>query len=179
VAPDQLAPGTLLIAAPGEDADALFGRTVVLVVDREPNGISVGIALNRPLERSVVDVSALALLFVSEPAARAYWGGPMGEDPAVLAQLSRVDGLEWFHLPTRQRRPFPLPDVGLISVGEHPEPFESRVVRARLYVGLCVWAAGQLEAEVDRRLWLTAPARIAHLFSPNPEQLWAEVLWHV
>ena len=74
----------------------------------------------------------------------------MGTDPAVLAQFSAVDGLEWFHLPIKQRRPFVLPDVGLIAVAEHPGPIEGRIRQARLFVGLCVWGRGQLEAEVER-----------------------------
>ena len=75
----------------------------------------------------------------------------MGSDPAILAQFSDVDGLEWFHLPIEQRRPFVLPDVGLIAVAEHPGPLEGRIRQARLFVGLCVWGRGQLEAEVERR----------------------------
>ncbi len=49
----------------------------------------------------------------------------MGADPVVLAQFSAVDGVGWFHLPVEQRRPFVLPDVGLIGVAEHPEPVTS------------------------------------------------------
>src|SRR5215210_1469599 len=106
----DLAPGTLLVASPDAAADALFPETVVLVVDREPNGITTGIALNRVLPQPVTESSALALLFISDPGAPLFWGGPMGHDPAVLAQFSSIDGLEWFHLAHEQRRPFPLPD---------------------------------------------------------------------
>ena len=95
--------------------------------NRMTRGITTAIAINRPLEQRVVDFSALALLFVSEPNAPAFWGGPMGSDPAILAQFTAVDGLEWFHLPIEQRRPFVLPDVGLIAVAEHPGPLEDRI----------------------------------------------------
>ena len=91
---DQLRPGTLLVAPPSQDDDPVFARTVVLLLDREPNGITSGIAINRPLDQSVLDSSALALLFISEPDAPAFWGGPMGHDPAILAQFSATDGLE-------------------------------------------------------------------------------------
>jgi putative transcriptional regulator len=171
-----LNPGTLLVAPPTQDEDPVFARTVVLVVDHEPNGITTGIALNRPLDQRVVDSSALALLFVSDPGARAYWGGPMGADPAILAQFSALDGLDWFHLPIRQRRPFPLPDVGVIAVAEHPAPFEDRIVRARLFIGLCVWGRGQLEAELASQTWLHTTPSPDDIFSRHPHQLWAEVL---
>jgi putative AlgH/UPF0301 family transcriptional regulator len=156
-----------------EDA-GVFARTVILIVDREPNGITTGIALNRPLEQRVADSSALALLFVSDPSARAFWGGPMGSDPAVLAQFSAIDGLEWFHLPIRQRRPFPLPDVGVIAVAEHPGPFDGRIQRARLFVGLCVWGRSQLERELDLGQWLVAHATAEAIFTPTPETLWSD-----
>ena len=169
-------PGTLLVAPESQDEDPVFARTVVLVVDHEPNGITTGIALNRPLDQRVIDSSALALLFVPEPEARAYWGGPMGTDPAILAQFNARDGLDWCHLPIRQPRPFPLSDIGVIAVAEHPAPFEDRILRARLFIGLCVWGRGQLEAELARQRWLqTTPTR-DDLFSPYPEQLWADVL---
>jgi putative AlgH/UPF0301 family transcriptional regulator len=167
-----LEPGTLLIAAPREDADALFARTVILVVDREPNGITTAIAVNRPLERTVLDTSALALLFVSDPATPVFWGGPMGHDPAILAQFTSIAGLEWFHLPKEQPRPFPLPDVGVIAVAEHPEPFADRIVRTRVFQGLCVWGRNQLEREVERGDWLTRQAVADDLFAPDPAALW-------
>jgi putative transcriptional regulator len=149
---------------------------VVLVVDREPNGITTGIALNRPLDQDVTESSALALLFVADPSAKAFWGGPMGHDPAILAQFSQTDGLEWFHLPHRQQRPFPLPNVGVIAVAEHPDPFEGRILRTRLFVGLCVWGRNQLEAELERDAWLPRQATADDLFSTRPQDLWSELL---
>ncbi len=173
-----MAPGALLVAPPRDDPSDVFDRAVILVVDREPSGITIGICLNRPLESTVIDSSALALLFVPEPDARAFWGGPMGHDPAILAQFTAVDGLEWFHLPHEQPRPFPLPDVGVIAVAEHPSPFEDRILRARLFIGLCVWARGQLEREVARGAWRVAAASASaeEIFSAEPESLWPRLI---
>jgi putative AlgH/UPF0301 family transcriptional regulator len=122
-----------------------------------------------------LDTSALALLFVGEPDARAFWGGPMGNDPAVLAQFSSVDGLEWFHLPIQQRRPFPLSDVGVIAVAEHTAPFADRISQARLFIGLCVWGRGQLAAEISRGAWQVRAASTDLIFSATPERLWPDL----
>jgi len=168
-------PGVLLVAPTSEDHDSVFARAVVLVVDCEPNGITAGIVLNRALDQQVADASALALLFVDDLTAPAYWGGPMGTDPAILAQFSSNDGLEWFHLAKRMRRPFPLADVGLISVAEHPEPFDSRILRARVFIGLCVWGRGQLEAEVAAGEWRPCHAQVDDLFPADPQALWADL----
>ena len=97
----------------------------------------------------------------------------MGHDPAILAQFSAVDGLEWFHLPHEQQRPFPLPDVGVIAVAEHPSPFEDRIQRARLFIGLCVWARGQLEREIERGAWRMTSATADDIFTRSPESLWS------
>jgi putative transcriptional regulator len=172
----EVVPGTLLVASPREEAGSLFAETVILIVDREPNGITSGMCLNRRLDQRVTDSSALALLFVSEPHAFTFWGGPMGSDPGVLAQFTSVDGLEWFHLPIRQQRPFPLPDVGVIAVAEHTAPFEDRIRRARLFIGLCVWGRGQLEAELARQSWEVTRARVEDIFSPTPDRLWSDLL---
>jgi len=173
----ELAPGVLLVCAPREDADALFTRTAILIVDREPNGITTAIALNRRLpDQRAMDASALVLRFVPDPSAPAFWGGPMGKDPAIVAEFSDVDGLEWFHLPFQQPRPFPLPSVGVIAVAEHADVFEGRILRARMYVGLCVWGRNQLEKEVDRGDWLLARATPDDLFSAAPDQLWSTLL---
>jgi putative AlgH/UPF0301 family transcriptional regulator len=177
MSPPALEPGTLLVAPRSEDADPVFGRSVVLVLDHEPNGIISGIVINRRLDQCVADTSALALLFIADPNAPTFWGGPLGDDPAILAQFSSIDGLEWFHLPTRMRRPFPLPDVGVISVAEHPEPFEDRIKQSRLFVGLCVWSKGQLEEEIEaQHAWQVARATHDDLFTPDPAGLWPKLL---
>ena len=170
---NRVRPGALLIAPPSQDGDPQFARTVVLIVDREPNGITSGLVLNRPLDQTVSDSSALALLVIPDPSATAFWGGPIGHDPGILAQFTSTGGLEWFHLQIQQRRPFPLPDVGLIAVAEHTSPFADRIRRGRLYVGLCVWGRGQLEAELERDAWHVDTATVDDIFSPTPDQLWA------
>lgn len=169
----DLAPGVLLVAPPRDDTDGLFARTAILIVDREPNGITTGLAINKPLQdQRAMDASALVLRFIGDPNAPAYWGGPMGRDPAILAELTATDGLEWFHLPIEQRRPFPLPNVAVIAVAEHTDVFEDRIVRSRLYIGLCVWGRNQLEAEIARGDWLLSDATADDVFTPAPEALW-------
>lgn len=173
----DLRAGVLLVAPPSEDDDKQFGRTVVLVVESEPSGVTTGLVLNRRLERSAAEQAERAALFLPDPQAAAFWGGPMGSDAAILAEFAaangrRPAGLEWFHLDRRERRPFPLPRVGLVALGEHPDAFAGRILRARLFVGMCVWGAGQLEAEAGRGEWALADATAEDVFTPSPEALW-------
>jgi putative transcriptional regulator len=165
----ELTPGTLLVSPPAEDADPVFGQTVVLIVDREPHWTITGLVLNRPLGTPAIEQAARATLFLSDFGAQAYWGGPVGSDPVILAELTSDPDVEWFHLDQEQRRPFPLPGIGLVALGEHHEPFEGRLGRRRLYVGLCVWAAVQLEREIERGDWWLARASIDDVFGGEPE----------
>jgi putative transcriptional regulator len=170
---DDLTLGTLLVATPAEDDDPTFGKTVVLIVDREPSWTITGLVLNRPLDAPAIEQAARATLFLPDFGARAYWGGPVGHDPVILAELADEPDVEWFHLDQRQRRPFPLPGVALIALGEHHEPFEGKLGRARLYVGLGVWAAVQLEREIERGDWWIAQGTVEDAFSAEPETLLA------
>ena len=168
---DDLTLGTLLVATPAEDVDSTFGQCVVLIVDREPSWTITGLVLNRPLDTPAIEQAARAALFLPDFTASAYWGGPVGGDPVILAELEPGPEVEWFHLDQQQRRPFPLPGVGLVALGEHHEPFEGKFGRARLYVGLCVWAAVQLEREIERGDWWLARGNVDDVFSADPESL--------
>ena len=64
----------------------------------------------------------------------------------------------------------------MIAVAEHPGPFEDRILRARLFVGLCVWARGPLEGELAGQPWLQSRPTRDDVFSPDPQRLWADVL---
>jgi putative transcriptional regulator len=174
---DDLGPGTLLVAPPTEDDDPSFGRTVVLVVDREPHWTVAGLVLNRPLGTPAIDHAARAALFLPTIGASAYWGGPVGSDPVLLAELrpplgsAAPDDLAWFHFDQQAQRPFPLPNLGLIALGEHHDAFEGRIARARLFVGLSIWAAVQLQREIERGDWWLAAATVDDVFDPAPETL--------
>jgi putative transcriptional regulator len=168
---DDLTLGTLLVATPAEDADSTFGKSVVLIVDREPSWTITGLVLNRRLDTPAIEQAARAALFLPDFTAPAYWGGPVGSDPVILAEMEPGPEVEWFHLDQQQRRPFPLPGVGLVALGEHHEPFEGKFGRARLYVGLCVWAAVQLEREIERGDWWLARGSVDDVFSADPESL--------
>jgi putative AlgH/UPF0301 family transcriptional regulator len=171
MAGDVLTPGTLLVATPAEDQETMFGGTVVLIVDREPSWTVTGLVLNRRQDTPAIEQAARAALFLTDFRAPAYWGGPVGSDPVILAELEQTPEVEWFHLEQHQRRPFPLPGVGLIALGEHHEPFEAGLGRAQLYVGLCVWAVVQLEREIERGDWWLTQGTIDDVFSAEPEML--------
>ena len=84
---DDLTLGALLVSTPAEDADTVFGGTVIMVVDREPHWTITGLVLNRRQDGPAIEQAARATLFLSDFRAPAYWGGPVGNDPVILAEL--------------------------------------------------------------------------------------------
>ena len=60
----------------------------------------------------------------------------------------------------------------------HCRPKRIADVGIDLFVGLCVWGRGQLEAEVERAAWLLGQATVETLFSAHPEDLWADLVAH-
>ena len=165
--------GTLLVATPAEDADPTFGGTVVLIVDREPSWTITGLVLNRRLDAPAIEQAARAALFLPDFGAPAYWGGPVGHDPVILAELESGPDVEWFHLDQRQRRPFPLPGVGLIALGEHHEPFEGEAgAGAALRRAVRLGGGAARTGDRARRLVAGAAARSTTCSRPSRRRCW-------
>ena len=52
----------------------------------------------------------------------------------------------------------------------------SAAKKLRLFAGYAGWSAGQLEDELRRKAWLTAPASLELVFETPPELLWQTIL---
>ena len=149
---DDVTLGTLLVAAPSEDVDPTFGSTVILIVDREPHWTITGLGAQPSsgyaCHRSGGQGGAVPARFHVV----GVLGGPVGTDPVQSWGSWRPSPTSTGSTSTRSiAARSHSPGIGLIALGEHHEPFEGRIGRARLYVGLCVWAAIMLEREIDRK----------------------------
>jgi putative transcriptional regulator len=156
--------GQILIAAPGL-LDPNFRRTVVLVADHGEEG-AMGLVLNRPSAVAVSD-AAPELEPLVGPGALLSSGGPV--QPTTVVILAEFDD------PARAGMTV-LEDIGFVAPGEDLEDLAAIIRRARVLVGYAGWAAGQLEAELEREDWLLEPARGEDVFGADPEDLWGRVL---
>jgi putative transcriptional regulator len=163
-----VAPGSLLVAAPGL-SDPNFRRTVVYVIEHRDRGTLV--VLNRPGEVSVGDVLPSWAPLATLPHA-VFVGGPVesqtalclaavrtGEDPAALAGLVGVRG-----------------PVALVDLDGDPEPLSSRLRGLRVFAGYSGWDAGQLAAEIGRGDWIVVPALPDDVLAGHDPNLWGRVL---
>jgi putative transcriptional regulator len=156
--------GQLLVASPTL-VDPNFLRTVVLITEHTDDG-AMGIVLNRP-STATVEEAAPELEPLVVPEEDVFIGGPVQPTAiVVVAEFERADdaGVPIFST------------VGFVAAGSEPAAVEASSSRARVFAGFAGWAPGQLEGELERDDWFLEPARVADVFTPEPEDLWSTVL---
>ncbi len=158
--------GILLVARPGMP-DPNFRETVVLVTWTE-EGSTVGVVLNRPSARRLVDV-APDWPGAVEFKERIYSGGPVMRQVLVAVFEAQNEPKEHaFRV---------LPHL---YISMHPEILEPLIARPparmRLYVGFSGWAPRQLEAEVDRGTWFMLRATEDVIFRNDTAGMWQELV---
>jgi putative transcriptional regulator len=165
----EVAPGTLLVAAPGL-LDPHFRRTVVYMIEHRSRG-SLGVVLNRPSEVTVRDVLPSWAPLSSQPSA-VFVGGPVesetalclatvrtGEDPSTVEGLVTVRG-----------------PVALVDLDADPAVIAPRLRGLRVFAGYSGWEAGQLAGEIERGDWIVVPAIPDDVLARHNVQLWQHVL---
>ena len=154
--------GALLIAHPSL-LDPNFRRTVLYMISHDAVDGSLGIVLNRALDKTVGDLLALPGLgaLASIPV---FSGGPVSSDRMTFA----VFGWERETQTVACRL-----NVELEEAKELAEEGED-VVRA--FVGYAGWSGGQLEAELEQKAWVVQKPDREVLDPESCKQMWAATL---
>jgi putative transcriptional regulator len=166
----EVAPGTLLVAAPGLH-DPNFRRTVVYLIEHREQG-SLGVVLNRPSEVTVRDVlPAWAPLSSAPPSV--FVGGPVESETAICLAAVRtgydpaaVDGLITVRSPVAQ----------VVVLDRDPGPLAPVLRGLRVFAGYAGWDEGQLAGEIRRGDWYVVPALPDDVFTRREAGLWGHVL---
>jgi len=158
--------GQLLIATPGM-RDTRFDRAVILMVRHDDDG-AMGIVINRPLgEKPLAEV--LAAVGAKDTAAsgkvRIFLGGPVQLEVGFVIHS------------TDYRRPETLEVDGRLAATPSREVLRDIAVKAGpmkslIAFGYAGWAPGQLEAELARNVWYTAPADPGLVFDDDRDKVW-------
>ncbi len=163
--------GRLLVATPML-GDPNFRRTVVLVVEHEPEQGTLGVVLNRPTKVPVGQVLEPWTELATDPSV-VFTGGPVSPTSALaLAHVPGTDEPVGWH-------PLEGPAVarlGLIDLDAPPGLLAAAIVSLRVYTGYAGWSAGQLQAEIQEGAWYVLPAEPSDAFCAEPGQLWPAVL---
>jgi len=166
-------PGTLLIAA-ATMQDPRFARSVVLLVKHDGKG-AFGIIVNKPVAEQPIAALLAAGNDRQDPSDKidgsveVYYGGPVQPQLGFILHSAEY------------RRPETLA-VGagiamtasrdiLRDIGRHQGP--QKYLFALGYAG---WGAGQLDGEIARRDWFSAPADPELVFDADRAKLWDQAL---
>ena len=164
IEPTGLAPeaGRLLVSTPYFN-DPFFNHSVVLLTDYEVEH-TAGLIINRPLPHTVHEV--VNDIKVDDSI---FFGGPVLTEAVFL--------LHSFDSCPEATRLLPGVYVGynqvliaLIEQNAIPN------LKHRFLLGYAGWSPGQLEDELERNMWVVAPASHALVFDTPAEDIWTRVV---
>ena len=163
----RLARGVIL-SAKKSMTDPNFAKTVLLITEYDETG-TVGLVLNRPLEKLAVEILP-QLQELNLDSLNLYLGGPvrlnslrllvqtgidLGEDYQVIDNVFQITDLQGVrHLLQQKMGQFHL----------------------RLYAGYAGWHPGQLERELLRGDWHLSRVDTALIFTDDPASLWERLI---
>jgi putative transcriptional regulator len=173
-APDPSDPGSLagqlLIAAPTM-SDPRFAHTVILMVRHDQAG-AFGIVINRPVgERSIaVLLEAAGDIHPDvKGSVRVFAGGPV--QPELGFVLHSADYHRGETVDVDSRVAMTASREILRDIGHNQGPAKSLFA-----FGYAGWGPGQLEGEMARHNWFTAPEEPKLIFDDDRDNLWEETM---
>lgn len=158
--------GQLLIATPSM-GDPRFERTVILMVRHDKNG-AFGIIINRPIaERPLADI--LGMLgdkgAAVSGAVRIFAGGPVQPELGFVIHSAEYRRPETIAIDGRMAVTSSRDILRDIGGGQGPQ-------KSLIAFGYAGWGPGQLEGELQRRSWSTAPSEPRLIFDADRDTLW-------
>src|SRR5258706_14593387 len=118
-------------------------RTIVRVVEDDPEEGTLGVVLNRPSEIPVRQVLEPWTDLVTGPSVL-FQGGPVSPDSALALALPRGESepIGWRSLAGSKL----MSRIGLVRFGAPPELLADGISSLRAVAGYAGWGAGQVEA---------------------------------
>ena len=163
----RLARGVFLIAKKSM-TDPNFAKTVLLITQYEETG-TVGLVLNRPLDKPAVDILP-QLQDLELDSYNLYLGGPVRLNSLRLLVHAETDLGDYYHVIDGV---FQIDDLRGVRqlLGQQKGQF-----RIRLYAGYAGWFPGQLERELMRGDWHLSRADSALIFTDDTASLWERLI---
>lgn len=157
--------GDLLVATE-KLGDPNFAESVVLIVQRDEDGGTVGVIINR---RSEIPLSRVFPRIKDAGSDPVFVGGPVSLT-AVQALLRLPEQTEDVTHVAGDVYATGSKQVIEKSVREH-----AAASKFRLYLGYAGWAPGQLEAEMQLGAWSVLTNRPRVIFDDDPDSLWSRL----
>jgi len=158
--------GQLLVATPTME-DRRFERTVILMARHDKDG-AFGLIINRPAaERSLSEVLD-ALGDKGAPVSgtvRLFAGGPVQPELGFVIHSPDYRSPQTLEVDGRVAVTMNREILREIATGKGPQ-------KSMIMFGYAGWGPGQLEGELARRSWTTAPADGKLIFDDDRQKLW-------
>lgn len=159
-------PNVTLLVASRMLENTIWRQTVVLVT-RLPQGVHLGIILNRPTK------ARLGELFPDDAASQrttepVYFGGPEGLD-ALVALVDTATR------PSTQSIGIARGVYLAVEAETIDRVIEERPEQARFYVGVAIWPTNALERYVAEGIWNVREAEPGIVFRKDTDSLWSEL----
>lgn len=155
--------GQLLVAHPSLQ-DPNFARTVVLISAHQSDEGSLGVILNRPLNKTLGEVNA-EYAYSPLSGTPLFTGGPVQENEMILTA--------WFWEEENQvfRLYFGIDEEKALEIKMmNPE------ADLRAFLGYAGWEKGQLEDELSEKAWVVSQIQGQVLEDLSGEQLWKRII---
>ncbi len=158
--------GQLLVATQ-KLGDPRVAHTVIYMVDHDAKG-AMGLIVNRAYGVGPLDKLLKGFGIEDEDVAgsiRLHYGGPVGMDIGFILHSTDYEGPGTRVVSKEMAITTKLEVLKAIAKGEGPK-------RSLFAFGYAGWGPGQLEGEIARDDWVTAPADQDLIFSDDLESTW-------
>ncbi len=162
--------GQLLIAMPAID-DERFAQSVIYLCAHTDEG-AMGIVLNRPLRKPTFEGLLRQLDVAPTPPARRIQlcqGGPVDHARGFVLHTADWTGDGSLRVDERVALTASLDVLKALAEGAGPR-------EGLLALGYASWGPGQLDAEMQQNVWLSAPAGLELLFDTAHDTKWRRAL---
>ncbi len=153
--------GQLLAATPML-GDVNFRRTIVLIVEDDPEEGTLGVVLNRPSEIPVKQVLEQWTGLVTGPSVL-FQGGPVSPDSALALALPRGESepIGWRSLAGSKL----MSRIGLVDLGAPPELLADGIASLRVFAGYAGWVPA---SSTPRSTWAPGSCSTGCLRTRSP-----------
>lgn len=164
--------GQLLVASPSM-ADPRFSGAVIYMIGHDAKG-AMGLVINRPFGSGRLSKMMEGFGIEANGAeaggatVRLYYGGPVEPGRGFVLHTGDYKGPGVSVITDEVSLSSRLEILGAIAKGDGPK-------RSLVILGYAGWGPGQLESEMARDDWTTAPADLDTIFSGDPESIWERV----
>jgi putative transcriptional regulator len=162
--------GQLLVATP-RMGDPRFARTVIYMVDHDAEG-AMGLVINRSYGEGPWNALLEGFGVEHEDVSgtvRLHYGGPVDAGRGFVLHTADYAGASTRVVDAGVAFSTGLDVLKAVAEGKGPR-------RSLFVLGYAGWGPGQLEGEMARDDWLTAPAEETLIFGDDPDATWEKAL---